>query len=207
MQAFLPRWSPDQKQIVFSLSIHSIRTQNYLVSANGGIPQPVLPGDPDESDPNWSPDGNSLLYTADGSLNVLELRTHKASVVPGSEKLFSPHWSPDGRYIIAMSNDMQKLMLFDFKTQKWSELTAITAAFPNWSRDGNYVYFHSFGSETALYRVRISDHKLEKIANLKGLRLTIGAWGTWCGLAPDDSPLVLRDVGSQEIYALDLQLP
>src|SRR3984893_12062116 len=109
MQAFLPRWSPDQKQIVFSLSIHSIRTQNYLVSANGGIPQPVLPGEPDEADPNWSPDGNSLLYTADGSLNVLGLRTHKASVVPGSEKLFSPHWSPDGRFIIAMSNDMQKL--------------------------------------------------------------------------------------------------
>jgi serine/threonine protein kinase/Tol biopolymer transport system component len=207
MQAFLPRWSPDQKQIVFSLSIHSIRTQNYLVSANGGIPQPVLPGEPDEADPNWSPDGNALLYTADGSLKVLELRTHKASVVPGSEKLFSPHWSPDGRYIIAMSNDMQKLMLFDFKTQKWSELTAITAAFPNWSRDGNYVYFHSFGSETALYRVRISDRKLEKIANLQGLRLTIGAWGTWCGLAPDDSPLLLRDVGSQEIYALDLQFP
>ncbi len=25
--------------------------------------------------------------------------------------------------------------------------------------------------------------------------------------APDDSPLILRDVGSQEIYALDLQLP
>ena len=27
------------------------------------------------------------------------------------------------------------------------------------------------------------------------------------GLASDDSPLVLRDVGNQEIYALDLQLP
>jgi hypothetical protein len=26
------------------------------------------------------------------------------------------------------------------------------------------------------------------------------------GLAADDSPLILRDVGSQEIYALDLQL-
>jgi hypothetical protein len=43
--------------------------------------------------------------------------------------------------------------------------------------------------------------------SLKGLRLTIGPFGTWCGLALDDSPVVLRDVGSQEIYALDLQLP
>ena len=28
----------------------------------------------------------------------------------------------------------------------------------------------------------------------------------WSGLTPDDSPLIVRDVGSQEIYDLDLQL-
>jgi hypothetical protein len=55
--------------------------------------------------------------------------------------------------------------------------------------------------------VRVSDYKVEKIVSLKGMRLTIGMFGTWCGLAPDDWPLVLRDVGSQEIYTLDLQLP
>ena len=112
MQVFLPRWSPDQKQIVFSLSIHSERTQNYLVSANGGTAQPVLPGDLDEGDPNWSPDGNSLVFAASfrnkGSLNILDLRTHKVSVVPGSDGLFSPHWSPDGRYIVAMSVPLSK---------------------------------------------------------------------------------------------------
>ena len=134
MQVFLPRWSPNQKQIVFSLSIHSIRTQNYLVSANGGIPQPVLPGEPDEADPNWSPDGNSLVYSAasdqnHGHINVIELRTHKVSVVPGSEKLFSPHWSPDGRYIAALSTDIQAMMLFDFKTQKWAELARTAPLF------------------------------------------------------------------------------
>ena len=90
--------------------------------------------------------------------------------MPGSEGLFSPHWSPDGRYIAAMSSDSSKLMLFDFKTQKWVELARMTAAYPNWSRDGNYIYFHSFGSDPALYRVRISDHKLEKIVSLKGIR-------------------------------------
>jgi serine/threonine protein kinase len=31
--------------------------------------------------------------------------------------------------------------------------------------------------------------------------------GIWCGLTGDDSPLVLRDVGTQEIYALDLRIP
>jgi hypothetical protein len=73
--------------------------------------------------------------------------------------------------------------------------------------DGQYIHFHSYGTDAALYRVRIGDHKVEKIAELKEIRLAIGAIGTWCGLAPDGSPLVLRDVGTQEIYALDLQLP
>ncbi len=98
-------------------------------------------------------------------------------------------------------------MLYDFTVQKWLELSKITTAFPNWSRNGNYIYFQSSGTDVALYRVRVSDHKLEMIAGLKGVRLTISPIGSWCGLAPDDSPLVLRDVGTQEIYALDLQLP
>jgi Tol biopolymer transport system component len=216
MKAFLPRWSPDQKQIVFSATLHSRQMQSYLVSASGGIPQPLFPGKRDEGDPNWSPDGTSLVFGAHSSkrarstsrtINTLDLRTHQVSVVPGSETLFSPHCSPDGRYIAAQSSDSQKLMLFDLKTQKWAELARITTAYPNWSRDGKYVYFHSFGGDIAIYRVRISDHKVEKVVSLKGMRLTIGDFGTWCGLAPDDSPLVLRDVGSQEIYAIDLQLP
>jgi hypothetical protein len=29
--------------------------------------------------------------------------------------------------------------------------------------------------------------------------------GAWSGVGPDDSPLVLRDIGAQEIYALDVE--
>jgi hypothetical protein len=96
-------------------------------------------------------------------------------------------------------------MLFDFSTQKWAQLEQIVVGFPSWSHDSKYVYFDSQGGDRAFYRVRISDHKLERLVSLKGLRLT-GALG-WTGLAPDDSPLVLRDVGTQEIYALDWEAP
>jgi serine/threonine protein kinase/Tol biopolymer transport system component len=209
MQVLLPRWSPDQKQIVFTGFVPGKPGRNYIVSANGGIPQPAIPEEQttDEEDPNWSPDGASIVFGFNEAINILNLRTHKVSVVPGSGRFFSPHWSPDGLYIVAMTGYSRELTLFDFKTQKWVELAKMTAAYPNWSRDGSYVYFHSFGSDTALYRVRIIDHKLERIVGLKGVRLTIGIAGTWCGLALDDSPTILRDVGSQEIYALDLQLP
>jgi Tol biopolymer transport system component len=215
MHAGLPRWSPDQKQIAFQGKSTGSGLKIYLVSAEGGSPEQLVPGDNNEGDPNWSPDGNSLVFWSSvtfptavaPTVNILDLRTHKVSVVSGSQGLFSPHWSPDGRYLAALTADAENLMLYDFKVQKWSELTKISTAFPNWSRDGNYVYFHSFGTDVALYRVRVSDHKLEMIAGLKGIRLTIDVQGTWCGLTADDSPLILRDVGTQEIYALDLQLP
>src|SRR5438477_6962258 len=84
------------------------------------------------------------------------MRTHKVSVVPGSQGLWSPHWSPDGRYLAAMDSSNQNLTLFDFKTQKWSELARITTAYPNWSRDGNYISSYSFGIDPALYRFSVT---------------------------------------------------
>jgi hypothetical protein len=31
--------------------------------------------------------------------------------------------------------------------------------------------------------------------------------GSWTGLAPDGSPLFVRDLSTQEVYALELELP
>jgi hypothetical protein len=58
----------------------------------------------------------------------------------------------------------------------------------------------------SVYRVRVADRKVEWMVSLKGHRRT-GTFGNWMGLTPDDSPLLLLDVGIQEIYALDWQLP
>ena len=58
----------------------------------------------------------------------------------------------------------------------------------------------------AVLRVRISDHKVEQVFDLTNLS-TIGNIGPWLGLAPDDSPLLLRDIGTQDVYALDWEEP
>jgi hypothetical protein len=36
---------------------------------------------------------------------------------------------------------------------------------------------------------------------------TAGQYGSWLGLAPDNSPLLLRYIGTQDIYALDWEEP
>ena len=97
-------------------------------------------------------------------------------------------------------------MLFDFATQKWEEIAQITLGFPNWSKNGDYVYFVHQEDQPAVMRIRIRDRKIERVADLKDFRRT-GFYGVWLGISPDDSPLLLRDVGTQEIYALDWEAP
>ena len=57
-------------------------------------------------------------------------------------------------------------------------------------------------------RLQIKNHKAERVASLANIkRPNTASFGAWTGLAPDDSPLALRDISSYEIYALDWQLP
>jgi Tol biopolymer transport system component len=135
----------------------------------------------------------------------MDLKTHQVSTLPGSQGLYSPHWSPDGRYVAASRAGPETLVIFDFVTRKWTELVTTAVGYISWSRDGQHIYFDSIGPERAFYRVRISDQKLEKLVSLKNLRLA--GPSLWTGLGPDDSPLLLRDVGTQKIYALDVDLP
>ena len=213
MQARMPRWSPDRKKIAFAAQLPGKPWKIYLVSAEGGSPQLLSPDGRDERNPDWSPDGNSLAFssrTTPGALSIhlLDLRTNQVSMLPGGS-MFSPRWSPDGRHIAALPLDSQKLMLFDLTSQEWVELARVNVGYPSWSRDGKYIYFtDQVGSaDPGIKRLRIADRKVERLASLKELRLVQTYFGSWFGLAPDDSRLALRDVGIQDIYALGWQAP
>jgi len=214
-QAMLPRWSPDDKAIVFYELSPNQPGKMYEIAADGVTPHAVLPGDTSpQADPNWSPDGTKILFggLADdpkATLRVLDRSTHQVSTLPGSQSMFGPRWSPSGRYIVAQTSDSRKLRLFDPRTQTWTDLvTKGLVGWPTWSKNEQYLYYmdNSGPGGGIVFRVRISDNKIEQVADLRSF-VTTGFYNSWLGLAEDDSPLLLLDIGTQDVYSLDWEEP
>ena len=205
---YLPRWSPDSKTIAFYQSLGSAQPKVYTVSVDGGTPRAILPDDPNsETDGIWSPDGSKMVFSGNSgnpssTVQILDLATHQVSTVPGSKGLFSPRWSPDGKSIAALNSPLTKLLLFDFQTQKWTELVTGSVGWPWFSKDGQYLYFQDSTGTGALVRLRLSDRHIEKVLDLKNF-VTVGTYGGWFAPAPDGSPMMLRNAGTTDVYSLD----
>jgi hypothetical protein len=95
-------------------------------------------------------------------------------------------------------------MLFDFKSQKWLA-TGLSTNWPNWSHDGKDLYVIGADTGDDLLKVHIADHKATRLFDMKKINIT-GSLGSALALAPDDSPLLLRDMGTNDVYALDWEL-
>jgi Tol biopolymer transport system component/DNA-binding winged helix-turn-helix (wHTH) protein len=216
LRVAVPRWSPDGTRIAFSGYPPGGPWKIYVVRPEGGKPEVVSESQDDEMDPTWSPDGNTLIFgghvfSPQTRISSVDLRTGRVSTIPGSEGLTSPRISPDGRFIVALeAHTMSKLVLFDQQTNKWSELVNRQESgfgFQQWSPDSKSVYVVDQANGFAIDRVGIGDRKIERVAAIEVPGGVTGAGGAWMSMGPDGSPLLLRDLSIQEIYALDMDWP
>ena len=210
----LPGWSPDGTQILFMTSPpHGGATRAYMVSSQGGTPRLLLPGEAGpETDPNWSPDGRKIVFSTSREAGddpksvicILDLGSNHVTTLPGSVGMFSPRWSPDGHSILTLNPKSLGLNIFDVTTQRWSTPYKGPAGFPRWSRDNHSIYFLGLTYNPGVFRVPVTGGDAERLTDLKEVHYT-GYYGVWFGLDPTDAPLLLRDIGTSDIYALTLE--
>lgn len=210
LRAGVPRWSPDSKMIVFGAMPPGRPQTICTISADGGRIEHITPGRFLEINPSWSPDGGSVMFSSapgvsaqsdDSGIFIVNLRSKQLKKVPGSENIGAPEMSPDGRYIAASSWKSGHAMLFDSQTGAWTELPA-PRSLHHWARNSKYLYFVQQGKNPAVMRMRVSDQRTESVASLAGVRQTGLLASVAFTLDPEESPVILRDIGIQEIYSL-----
>jgi Tol biopolymer transport system component/DNA-binding winged helix-turn-helix (wHTH) protein len=211
--------SPDGKQIALMGKMPNERWRIYLVPSGGGSLRAMTPENQSVADPTWSPDGRAIMFgavpdwwpgglTMRPPISVVTIDDGQIRAVPGSEGLWSPRWSPNGRYVIGMTQDWTRLMLFDLATRQKTELARGDGFdFPEWYPDSESIYVTDHSrNQTKLIRIIRANGKQQEVLDLESLNPK--AQGCWMITPPTrESLLISCIVPNGDIYAFDMDLP
>ncbi len=216
LQAFMPSWSPDGAKIAF-VGGDSTNDQGLslrLVSANGGSVEVLAKPEKGSEywDPCFLPDGRTLLFSAHVSppgIHRLDLETRTVSPMEGAEQLLYPKCGPQGQVLASrLVVGGQSFMVYWPQHAAWEDLGLGPRSldYPTWTRDGqsfcglareaNRIECYSFASR-----------RLETRAEIGDMPLLTWTFVPWMGLDADDSPMVMRDRSTRDIYSLDWEAP
>lgn len=149
-----PTFSPDGKKILYCSNKNGY-WELFIVDANGSNEQPLniissAKADQGPSRPNWSPDGKQIIYPAFGNgpakLFIAGANGKNAKPFNGISGNY-PCWSPDNDCIAYSDSIEQNIFIYTISTGKTAQLTKIapgekiSAMYPSWSKDGNYIFF------------------------------------------------------------------
>ncbi len=211
-----PRISPDGTKVAFSTDDSSI----FVISMAGGKPKKAADKPLGHATaPDWSPDGNLLALTYGVATSqsswypesrILDTRTGTLSVVPDSKDTLGP-WFATQDTLIAVLSDQSKFAICDLKSGKRTEILSSPEKFVNWEVSPNFDYFfyETGGNDPKIFRMKIKDRTIELVASLKDFRPVQDPYlgNTQLNVAPDNSPVLTRDIGTQEVYALTVKWP
>ena len=156
-------WSPDSREVVYSMA-GSLWRQDL----GSGVALQLTDGPGYDYQPDWSPDGKSVVYCSYQNdaieLWLLDLATGKAKQLSeGSAVNVEPRWSPEGKRIVYVSTAYHKrfhIFTADVRDSRLENVTRLTEETksqlpryyyaeydteinPVWSRDGEEILFVS----------------------------------------------------------------
>lgn len=177
-----PAWSPDGNMLAFisnqstQLNSYTGRYNIYLMDIASGEIWLLTPFGGSNSSPNWSPDGERILFqsTVDGNYEIYVINvdgTNLLNLTNSPTNEINPAWSPDGSQIAFVSDrdGNQEIYVMEADGSNPVRLTFHpgTDRGPAWSPNGEFiVYFgkRGFNSDIFLiradgsYQIRLTDH-------------------------------------------------
>lgn len=155
-----PSWSPDGSKLVFvclSFTNGQEESDIWLAELKDNKVYKLIDIPGIQKDPEWSPDGNFILYTTGywtpnselkEELWVVDMRNMSTKqLIPNGACTIQPSWSPDGEWIAFSSdrNGNMEIWIIDKNGKNAHQITHNNAfgADPCWSPDGNKICFIS----------------------------------------------------------------
>jgi hypothetical protein len=214
LQAFLPTWSPDGTKVAFigADSAGDERGSLRLVSANGGAVEVLAKPEQGSQywDPCFLPDGRTLLFSVlDGTpgIHKIDLETRALSRLDGAAQLFYPKCGPQGQVLASrLVGWRQIFMVYRPQRAAWEDLGPFPLNYPTWTRDGKaFCGLDVEGNRIDCYS--FASRRIEARAEIGDMPLLTWVAVPWMGLDADDSPMVMRDRSTRDIYSLDWEAP
>jgi eukaryotic-like serine/threonine-protein kinase len=158
-----PIWSPDGKQILFSL-VRRLSNQLYLKNADGsGSEEKVFdPGHMTANAWDWSRDGKYVLFRKATELWYLTWPERVAKpLLQGKGTVRNAQFSPDGRWIAYASNETGKMEIyvspFPNGNGKW-QVSRAGGQEPRWRQDGKELFYLSAEGKMMAVPVATGSH-------------------------------------------------
>ncbi|MFN2565163.1 MAG: protein kinase [Gemmatimonadaceae bacterium] len=175
---FLPRWSPNDREIAFHTLRHGSRDL-YVMDSEGRNAQRVTAAASQDYIPDWSPDGRRLCFSSDlnGAYEVYTVTRDAAGKWSDLRRLTNERglrrqasrWSPDGKHIAYVYAGRLMLVTPDGSSSRtlvdWSNGPDEIRA-SDWGPDGSTVFFHTAatGGRHAFWSVPATGGKPRLIA-------------------------------------------
>jgi len=192
-------WSPDRARIAFSV-FHKrpedrvSSAELYVVAATGGTPTLTVPRDQPGAiidAPAWSPDGQSIFYTYQGTENGRPVaRVERATVADGSRQpLYAdgsfPDVAPDGRSLTFVHDDGTgaSLRLGSVSGGDARDIVPVNTftsiAGPRYAPDGTRIAFTALGKGPQPSGEVIRPPSLWGLLSVPVAEAHGDPWGTW----------------------------
>ena len=171
---FAPRYAPDGRSIVYSLS-QGGNTDIFRQDLGGGAPTRLTNSPAIDTAPSYSPDGSQIVFESDRS------GTQQIYVMPagggeprrisfGQGRYGTPVWSPRGDLIAFTKQNQGRFHIGVMRTDG-SEERLLTASFldegPTWAPNGRVLMFtrETSGADgaAALFSVDVSGRNLRRV--------------------------------------------